>query len=178
MYKLAHAGERGRPRGDEQRGARLSALRTAALQQRVVQSGRLCLHPVSRPVQAARCQVGPLARTCAASSHITSNISIIRSPSLTLGRRPVPLSPQGGEAVGAERGYVLLRTDLHSSRGDGARAHQDVLQERGVHEPTGGDATYDLHHRYGPHYLPVMCSRACSQMTLLWMDVWMDGYAL
>lgn len=68
MHKLIHAGERGRPRGDERRRARLSALRAAALQQRVVQSGRLCLHPVSRPVQAARRQVGRRARALRATT--------------------------------------------------------------------------------------------------------------
>lgn len=164
MYELTHAGERRRPRGVEQRRARHSALRTAALQQRVVQSGRLRLHPVSRPVQATRRQVGPLAHTRASSKHI----SIMHLQLLTLGRL-VPLFLQGGEAVGAERRHLLLRADLHSSRGDGARTHQDVLQERGVHEPTGGDAAHDLHHWYCRHDLPVMRSRAYSQLPLLLM---------
>ena len=55
---------------------------------------------------------------------------------------------QDREAVGAEWNYLLLWTDLHSSRGNRARAHKDVLQERSFSEPTGGDFAHDLCHRY------------------------------
>ena len=62
-----------------------------------------------------------------------------------------PSSPQGGEAVGAGRRGVLLRAHLHPPGGDGARAHQDVLQEGGVPQQPGGDPAHDLRPGYDTH---------------------------
>lgn len=74
-------------------------------------------------------------------------VFIVVTKLLTLGFMAPLTGLQDREAVGAEWDDFLLWTYLHSSRGNRARAHKDVLQERSVSEPSGRGLANDLCHR-------------------------------